>query len=299
MAKSKKSKARDDLFLVSKGVKERFFLDFSVSHREWLRELVQKYKEHGVFPVFPTQIIEYYPDNKDKEIAIFSTFCMSWRNGNEIQQIAAMRKIMGDSPYEWFMNREFSLLSVGREQMNKLDGCNVAEYWKIAKVFDILYDFCYDGRKVMLPSEAFKANTMAKYVNEIVAFCEIKDSVYKQGVVELVLRTTDCIGSGLWYNSKAKVKCPVSDFLKKYMKEWFPDWNERMWTWDEAVGLYGLETSYDFFYAYFAHQELANLDTIGCRRYATRYHYRWKNALVYARRYWLGAFRIAPIIKFE
>lgn len=279
---------------IAKNEREKFFIEFSEYHREWLRELVSKYKERGLFPVYPTQIIEYYPDRADKEIAVFAALCMHWNNGKELEQIASMRKLMGSHPYEWFRSREFVTISVGREQMNAIDGYACGHYWKIAKMYDMLQDICHDS----LPSEVLKGKKFADFCNRLTEVCEITDMEYKRGVTELVLRTSDGIGRGLWITAPQKVKCPFTAKIKKYMRTWFPDFGSRMWTFDEAVGLFGLEHDYDFFYAWLAHDELSRMNPAACSRYATLYRQWWERRSLYPRYKWHGSIGIAPEIEF-
>ena len=282
-----------------KVVRERFFNEFAESHREWLNELVTKYKARDVYPVFPTQIVEYYKSREDKEIAVFASLCMNWQNGKELEQIASMRKLMGESPSQWFFDRHFVAISVAREQNNYIDGYMNAKYWKIAKVFDRLYDVCKDRNKLMLPSDAFKKKSFKDFCMETSDICELPGMEYKSSITELVLRTSDGIGRGLWPTTPYKVKCPCFDKIKRYLVEWFPFYRTGLWSWDDAVSLMGLRPKYDFFYAYLAHQELAITDPVGCRKYTTRYQSRWEKCATYPRRYWLGAWGIAPKIVFE
>lgn len=269
-----KTKALPQNREIVKAVRQRFFYEFSEYHCEWLRRLVKEYKKHGSFPVFPTQIIEYYPRVADKEIAIFSTLCMSWRNGRELEQIASMRKLMGDSPSEWLMNREFVTLSIGREQDHAIEGYTNGRYWKIAKVFDLLYDTLSDVRGLRYPSSVFTPKKFSEFCQEVSQICDISGIEYKQAVIELVLRTSDGIGRNLWPTAPSKVKCPVSVDLKRYMTKWFPFWRSGLWSWSEAIKLFRLENEYDFFYAWLAHTELERLDPLACRKYATRYQSR-------------------------
>lgn len=259
----------------AKAVRERFFDEFAAFHKRWLRELVAKYKERGEFPIYPTQIIEYYPDNADKEIAVFATLCMSWKNGKELEQISDMRKIMGEHPAQWFRERGFVVLSIGREQNNKIEGYAGGKYWKVAKVFDLLYDELLTRGRDMLPSEAFKANKFTEFCKKVGDVCELTDIDYKRSIVELVMRTKDGIGRGLWpYRSTQK--CPNTKDIRKYLKLWFPYFNNRFWTFDEAVRLFQLEHDYDFFYAWLAHEELARINPKACRQYLQRYKSRWE-----------------------
>lgn len=264
-----------------KAVRERFFDEFSAYHRKWLRELVARYKERGEFPVYPTQIIEYYPDKEDKEIAIFAALCMSWTNGKELDQIAAMRKIMGEHPAQWFRERGFVVLSIGREQDKAIEGYAGGKYWKVAKVFDLLYDEC---RKT-LPSKTFKGNKFNDYCDKVSSVCGIPGIDYKRSIMEIVLRTTDGIGRGLWLSRKT-LKCPDSADIRKYIKLWFPYFKSHLWTFDEAVHLFGLEYDYDFFYAWLAHNELARINPKACRQYLQRYLSRWELGWTFHGRDW-------------
>lgn len=283
---------------VAKKVRQEFFLEFSCSHREWLRELVSKYKERGEYPVFPTQIVDYYPEKADKEIAIFAAFCMNWENGNELEQIASLRRIMGEHPSAWFTDRGFATMSIGREMNQSIEGYVEGKYWKVAKVFDMLYQKCSDGKGVRYPSDVFKRISFESFCKDVATTCNITNIGYKQGVVEVVLRTSDGIGRGLWSTLHIDSFCPRTDALVAYLRTWFPHWSSRLWSWDEAIGLFGLEHAYDFFYAYHAHKELERIDPDGCRKYLQRYQSRWKNQQIFSRKYWLGCQRIAPEINF-
>lgn len=281
----------------SKAIKQDFYTDFAQYHFLWLRQLVAAYKERGEYPVLPTQIIEYYRDQADKEFAIFSTLCMSWDNGKELEQIADMRRLIGGHPAEWVKNREFVVLSIGREQDNKLDGYKRAQYWKIAKVYDVLYDLCYEGQGFFLPSDVFTKASFADYCQQVADTCEIKDIAYKQAIIELVLRTSDGIGRGLWPMTK-KLQCPQPKGIKTYLKTWFPDWHSSIWTFEEAISLFRLEHDYDFYYAFLAHTELARLHPLSCKKYLSRFQSRWKLHILFKPRDWKYGRDAQPEIKF-
>lgn len=278
-------------------VRQDFFTDFAQYHFLWLRQLVAAYKDRGEYPVYPTQIIEYYQDQADKQFAIFSTLCMSWNNGRELEQIADMRRILGPQPAEWVKNREFVVLSIGREQDNNLEGYRRAYYWKIAKTYDLLYDLCSDGKTFRLPSDVFKKKSFANYCQQVAGICEITNITFKQSIIELVLRTTDGMGRGLWPTTK-KLSCPQPVGIKKYLQTWFPDWTSGQWPFEEAIRLFGLEHNYDFFYAYLAHTELALLHPLECKKYLSRYQSRWNLHTLFKPRDWKNGRGAQPEIIF-
>ena len=276
-------------------VRQMFFEGFAEYHCEWLRELVRKYKERGEYPIFPTQIIEYYPDSEDKVLAVLSTLCMKWDNDNVLEQIASMRKLIGKTPTQWWKDREFVTISVGREQNKTIEGHSNGRYWKIAKMYDILYDLCGE-RKL---SDVLKSvSAFDSFCKKVADVCEIPDMDYKRDVISLVMRTPDGIGRDLWPTKPEKVRCPQSNEIKRYMYIWFPYWRTKMWTWEEAVSLFHLENNYDFFYAWIAHGELSRMNHAACSRYATLYRQWWERRSLYPRYKWLGSIGIAPEIKF-
>lgn len=282
-----------------KAFRERFFLEFSQYHCEWLRDLVRQYKEYGVYPVYPTNIAEYYTDKEDKEIALFSALCMSWKNGNELEQIASMRGLMGSHPAEWFRNREFVTISIGREQDRFIEGYRNGRFWKIAKAFDLLYVICKRDGNVLMPGEAMKGKDFDKYCEMIADVCDIKDIETKKGIVEHVFKASDGIGRGLWASTRKVECCPFTSKTKAFLKMWFPDWTKNLWPWDEAVRLFRLEHDYDMFYAALAYEEQARIYPDAYRKYATRYQTIWNNQAVHPRHYWLGNYGIVPPINFK
>lgn len=282
-----------------KAVRERFFLEFSQYHCEWLRDLVDKYKEYGIYPVFPTNIAEYYPNKEDKEIVLFSTFCMSWSNDKELEQIASMRELIGNNPAEWFRTREFITLSTGREQNSFLGGYKNGHFWKIAKVFDLLYVMCHREEGVLMPSEALTLETFDKYCDMISNVCDIRDMEMKKGIVELVLRSSDGIGRGLWTNIRKPVRCPLTSETLRFVKEWFPDWTKNLWPFDEVVKLFRLKHNYDLFYAALAYNEQSKIYPEAYKKYSTRYCTIWNQQAYHPRHYWISGHGITPIINFN
>jgi len=279
---------------IAKKVREEFFLEFSIYHRAWLHELVEKYKERGMYPVFPTQIGDYYADPKDKDIAILSALCMDW-DGRELEQIASMRGLMGASPWEWFTRREFVILSTGRVMNTVMDGSRDRRYWEIAKLFDILYDICRIGTEIRRPSEVFRRMTLGGLCDRCADIFHISHVEYKRDVIELVFRSSDAIGRGLWPISRHGIRCPRMGKVSTYLRTWFPDWKDAMWTFEEAVRLFGLENDYDFFYAYLAHKELGELHPLECSRYAGAYQAWFGKQLLKPKYRWQG---VLPEIEF-
>ena len=282
----------------------RFFTEFSKYHREWMKELVARYMERGEFPFFPTFITGYYDNADDKVVAALSTLCMDWSRDDVMQQMTYMRELMGERPYEWVMSRAFVTLSFGDRQNKLVNGKSGLSYWRIARFFSELYDFCDGGKKTLrkcFPSG--KANAygtrMGFFAEKVANSCGLKHTLFKAGVVELVLRTSDGIGDGVWATDPQKVKTPVSSDLTAFMKVWFPDYNNRNWSFSEAVALFGLEREYDFFYAWLAWEDLKKWNREECVRYSTVYLQRYKKGQLKIKTWWVGKYGFMPEIRFD
>ena len=276
----------------------RFYDHFGKYHREWMRELVSKYKARGLYPVFPTQIAEYYQSREDKEIAVMTSLCMDWNDDTELLQISSMRALLGESPWRWFSSREFVILSLPKNQQLYIDGAQNCRYWRLAKFMDILYDICKDGDRMILPSDAFRRIPIEGFLRQVKDTCGFSHLRYKRCVMELYLRSSDGIGCGLWKDKGVNPSCPVSSELRKFLLTWVPFTNRGEWTWDESVSLFELEHDYDFFYAFLAYKELARKEPAACRRYVDVYRSRMKNGCLLPRAKWLGSQGKVPKIEF-
>ena len=285
---------------LEKVTKENRFLEFAEWHCAWLRKLVAKYKERGIYPIFPTQIAEYYQSREDKEIAVMSSLMMDWFRDTELAQITDMRNVMGDSPWRWFCDREFVNLSAFRTSNKLLDGSLYCMYWKLAKFYDMLYDFCYDGYRFILPSEAFRKHSLGDFMDEVCRLFYFKyGRSFAVSIFELYVKSSDGIGCGLWRRGRmSDPSCPKFRGLDKYVKTWFPDYSPTLWSWDEVTALFRLERRYDLCYAYLAYSDLEKVDALACRQYWTRYQSRWESGIMFLKKDWVGERGRQPVIRF-
>ena len=243
----------------------RFFKGFVEPVRPWFKELVSKYKESRLFPLFPTVIADFYEDGHDKEIAVLSTLCMDW-NKNVNAQIQAMRELMGEHPYEWFTKRLFVNISLGTVQDDFICvGC--ARNWKIARFFSLLYKL-YAVNESLKKAFSKKSSFESFAKNALEKIEYPKDWEYKTGVVELVLRASDGIGIGLWKNGRSTVKCPRKKKIKDFLKMWVSDYKSS-WGFDEVIRWFGFEKDEDFFYFWLAWKHLSRIKPKSCSALAT------------------------------
>ena len=59
----------------------------------------------------------YYTDTRDKEIAVFAGLLISEMETNgrtTFDKVSTFRKMLGESPWEWFVQRQFVSLSIGK-----------------------------------------------------------------------------------------------------------------------------------------------------------------------------------------
>lgn len=278
-----------------------YFKIFSVHHVAWMKEVIAAYKAYGHFPLYPTFIANYYSDVQDKEIALLSTLCLNWKKAG-LPQVKAMCEVMGEHPYEWFCGRGFVVLSIGKRQESKIMDRKGRKYWKVAQFFSRLYDLCGQRplRTVFRSGSSSKSRTrlvnFGRMLEEELGFIGCESNA---GVLELVLRASDGISFGLWPTDPSKIKCPSTADVKRCLGTWFPDFRRRVWTFDDAVSLFGLENDYDFFYFHLAWEQLRKVNGQECSLYSTRYIRRYNDGTLLPPSSWTGSHGQMPKIKFE
>lgn len=266
-----------------------YFVNFTRHHRPWLHELAQKYKERGEFPLMAMVLLpSYYTDTRDKEIAVFAGLLISdvETNGRTtFDKVSAFRKMLGESPWEWFVQRKFVSLSIGKN-LHKRTGC--VENWKIAKLFDFLWQECHvTTAKTPLGNEVtfirplgIQVDMIAKaqrcsyfdVLTYLLENCSVGNYFYKLRLLQIVLCSGDGFGLSLWQNHNAQdtLRCPLTTEIRQFVETWFPNYR-RYGSVDDAIRLFGFEVEADFFYAWLGYKELQKRNPKGCSLYATRY----------------------------
>ena len=254
-----------------------YFLKYSQAVRPWLKELAEKYKANGEFPMMPMVVLpSYYTDARDKEIALFAGLLI--KEDAEFEQIREFREMLGDKPWEWFKNRGFVRLGIGRVQ-DKRTG--VVFNWKIAKMFSRLWDEHFAkttkaassiGRTIKLISDIQRCPYF-DVLMYLVEDCGVGDYFYKLRLLLTIAATSDGFGLGLWTIDPSELKCPLTTDFRTFLSTFFPDYR-RLGSVDEAIHLFGFERDCDFFYAWLGYKELQKRNPRGCSEFATTF-LRW------------------------
>lgn len=280
----------------------RYFTELIKPIQPWMMQMLAAYKEQGDYPLFPTFIEGYYQNSRDKEIALVSTLCMNWER-NIYQQVTDMRHIMGDSPWEWFSQRLFTTISTGKNQNKTLDCCMI-KYWQIARLFDMLYTLWKQKGRPPGLKKCFYPRRTAKAVSAFESFAEVTSKAihysrctrYKANVIELVMRTSDGIGVGLWGECKAGDKCPRSGKVRKFLKMWVNDYSVGYWDFDTTIRWFGFKRDADFFYFWMAWTRLSRISPKECSRFSTVFWNRYDERKLFSERRWRD---FLPTINFK
>ena len=255
-----------------------YFLRYSQAVRPWLRELAEKYKAKGEFPLMPIQILpSYYTDVRDREIAAFASLLIP-ETENILKNIGEFRQMLGESPWEWFEKREFVRLGIGRVQDRRTGG---VFNWKIAKMFSRLWDEHFAkttkaassiGQTIRLIADIERCSYFG-VLTYLVEDCGVGNYEYKLRLFLLILSTADGFGLGLWSVDPYELKSPLTTDLRTFVSTWFPDYR-RFGSIDDAIHEFGLDRDCDFFYAWLGYKELQKRNPKGCSEFATIY-IRW------------------------
>lgn len=255
-----------------------YFLQYSQAVRPWLKELAEKYKAKGEFPLIPIQILpSYYTDVRDKEIAAFVALLIP-ETENVLKNIGEFRQMLGESPWEWFRNRGFVRLGIGRVQDKRTGG---VFNWKIAKLMDRLWEEHFAkttkaassiGQTIRLIADIERCSYF-DVLTYLVEDCGVGDYFYKLRLLLMTAATSDGFGLSLWGVDPSELKCPLTTDLRTFVSTWFPDYR-RFGSIDDAIHEFGFEMDCDFFYAWLGYKELQKRNPKACSEFATTY-LRW------------------------
>lgn len=245
---------------------------------EFLQELACKYKERGRFPFIPIRELALsYEDKQDSEVAAFAGLLVKDDNRME-RNVREIRAMLGSNPWEWFESRQFIMLATGDRGLWLTGGIR---NWRLARLFDNMHIYGYPFTNVLSSLDADE---------------------YQKRLIRLIFGLSDGFGVGGWHISSRELKCPDTVAVKKFLRLWLPEYGNsgKYFTFDEAVGLFGFEMDYDFFYAFLGWEELCRRNPIACRRYVSVYQKRYRECNIFGRKYWYGKrLGIIPEIDFE
>lgn len=265
-----------------------YFLSTSRYHRPWLLELSKQYKNAGIFPVMAMTLLpSYYEQQEDKEVAIFASLLLPVDDDNVLVKVGAFKEMLGASPWEWFEQRKFVGLSLGRNR-DKLTGG--IRNWKIANLFGRLWDECHIvtyeipsyvrplGVQVSLIAKAQRCSYF-DVLTYMLEDCCVGNYLYKLRLFLQILACSDGFSLGLWSVDPSELRCPITHDLRVFLQTWFPDYRT-FGNIDDAIRLFGFERDYDFFYAYLGYKELQKRNPKECSGYATKYLNWYENATI-------------------
>jgi hypothetical protein len=287
----------------------RFWMNFTPWHREFLKEVAEKYKERGRFPFIPIrELAMCYEDKRDKEVAALAGLMIKDDEKAE-QRVREFRVMMGESPWRWFERRYFALLSTGARQEERIGG---VAGWKIAAFYSALFRMCDMGGSNLISIGVEFADLDSGDIAAILQASTMQSSLElsfekletRIRLLRLVFGTSDGIGIGQWSIYPHELKCPDSDEIRAFVKTWLPELSKRgkyscLFTFDGAVRMYGFERDCDFFYAWLGWKELCRRKPKECSRYVTLYQKRYDEGNLLEERYWTGErYGIVPEVDF-
>ena len=265
-----------------------YFLKYSQAVRPWLKELAERYKEKGEFPLIPMSVLpSYYDDIRDKEIAAYVALLIP-ETENVLKNIGELRQMLGESPWEWFKSRGFVRLGIGKVQDKRTGG---VFNWKIAALLNRLWEHIENSPHSILLSGVkpkFKYLAIEALIERaskeihcsyfdvltyLVEDCCVGNYDYKLRLLLMIAAVSDGFGLGLWSVDPSELKSPLTTDLRTFLATFFSDY-KRYGNSDDAIHLFGFERDCDFFYAYLAYKELQKRNPKVCSEFATTY-IRW------------------------
>lgn len=260
-----------------------FYKDFSIDHRLWLRELTDKYKERGLLPLSPLILADYYKECEDKLLAVLVACILLDDNERVMEQVSAMRKILGEHPYkDFYSNRTFVQLSNGANQTKYIAYFRSTKYYEISKLFDIIWNIEHDYGKKMF-EVFFETITLKEYTPYNALLLLLRDfpvgrPEWRVNLALLRLCDKKGISEPLWDLGclDEKLECPLSKEIKDYLNTWFFEWS-RTFTFKEVCAILGFEREIDVYYSMLAFRELSRYKPKEVKDYLKLYYTQFKN----------------------
>lgn len=270
------------------------YIEVSKGISPWLNRLVSAYKKRGVFPITPAILGDFYKDKDDRIIAtIVGSLCITHGNPDVImRECETMRREMGERPYkDFFVRRQYTLMSLGDVQDDKIGGIKSMKYWHIGKLIDSLWNTwnSYDGKSI---EEVFEHmmewggltpyNALASMLN--MDYVRIPD--YRINLALMALGDVDGMSYHLWDvgGSVTALRPPVERWtgsyvnMDRFLNILLPGCTRYGFTAYEVAELVGLKKPVDIWYAYHAYRQVYNRRDVGA--YMRRYHSQCKNLSV-------------------
>lgn len=280
-----------------------FYKEFGVNHRAWLKELTEKYKERGIYPLSPLILSDYYQNYGDKLLSTLIACFLLDDNSRTMQQVLAMKKLLGEHPYkDLYSNRTFVQLSNGENQTKCISYFGSVRYWQVAKLLDIVWNIEHTHNKplfdVFFELIAISGYTPYHALSLLFEDLPVSNPEWRINLALLRLCSGDGIGECLWDlgGLKQRLKSPLNKDVKQFISTWLPKYNYSF-TLTEVCFMLGFESETDLYYCMLAFKELSLYKAKEVKEYIHLYSVHYKRRQLG----WLNMYRLKnkiPTIEF-
>lgn len=226
-----------------------YFVYFSSFLRPWLRELVDAYKERGIYPHGVWDLLRYYSKPEDVEAAGYVTLGMNW-DARTTDAVSEMRSLIGAHPGVWFRDRGFIGAQMSRPGFSKT-----------AAILDAIWTARRNGMR----DEFVLARKIGRMTEDRII------------ALKAVFGTSDGIGVGLRTVMPPLPRCPILEPVKRFVAIWYWDSGRPHMPWHDKVRMFGMKRDSDLLLAAWAWNEICIKQQGVCRHYMDTYQRRFAN----------------------
>lgn len=237
----------------------------------WLREVGEKFKAFGAFPLC---LSDYYADPMDKQVAeVVGLLVPQTRRDTHIMKL---RKILGDSPWEKVRQRNFMELTNNKLTM----GFPFLNDSTLFNFLDWIWDVTCEDRVPLEYAILGELDIINRHhktpLNDVFIHSDIK---YRMEMLLVKMTLQDGYGTGLWqFLQEEDLPCPLNDEMRKILAIFYPVRGSiKDETIPDVLSFLGYEKRVDFLYSAWGYQYLRRHEKDAVKRFETKFKWWWES----------------------
>ena len=240
----------------------------------WLREMGEKFKAFGAYPLC---LSDYYTDPMDKQVA--ETVGLLVPPTRRDSHIMKLRKILGDSPWEKVRQRNFMELA----ERGRTMGFPFLRDSVLFNFLDWIWDVTCEDRvplEYAILGELGIINRHHKTpLDSVFIHSDIR---YRMEMLLVKMALQDGYGAGLWkFLPEEELPCPLDTETRRILALFYPiRGGIKEETLNDVLSFLGYEKRVNFLYSAWGYRYLRRHEKESVKKFETKFKWLWKTMML-------------------